>query len=477
MSSADPNFHRQAERQFMEHVRRLLNDDRLRLDTTRGRRPVTGLIVDSKAADRAVDLRRTLAEMNRPDRELESHLPIGMSMEVVLSRRSFWLFKNTVGRLRVVCQSPTRALIGGESGKPMSASDVTRLMAETPPPLGGVPMTVVICSTSGFTQDARELAERGKDRTVILAAPNDAGGWTITGPTTTKALSDLFDPEADAAKRERIRREIESARVELLSGGIASDRLAVRANVPAQFVEDELKSYAKENAGLAAKRIDGRVVLFQQGAASAGAGGLDMPFIDRMKSLFAGKGEVEKKIALLSERRAALTQQRDRSYDDLGAMENKELQLRQEFKDAAGDLSRRRITSQLVQLRKDLERRQQLLSMLNQQINVLGTQLLNLELLQQGKSAKLPTSDEMADTAAQAEEVLAELQANTELADSVSESAPTGMSSEEQAMYDELMGAKKEEPAKTSPAVEKSAPAAQKLPPIPQRKPAEPEAG
>jgi len=51
------------------------------------------------------------------------------------------------------------------------------------------------------------------------------------------------------------------------------------------------------------------------------------------------------------------------------------------------------------------------------------------------------------------------------------------MSSEEQAMYDELMGAKKEEPAKTSPAVEKSAPAAQKLPPIPQRKPAEPEAG
>ena len=38
-----------------------------------------------------------------------------------------------------------------------------------------------------------------------------------------------------------------------------------------------------------------------------------------------------------------------------------------------------------MQLRKDLERRQQLLGMLNQQINVVSTHLHNLELVQQGQ--------------------------------------------------------------------------------------------
>ena len=48
-------------------------------------------------------------------------------------------------------------------------------------------VTIVLMSTSGFSMEAHELAERRLDRTVILPEPNHAGGWTITGPAETKA--------------------------------------------------------------------------------------------------------------------------------------------------------------------------------------------------------------------------------------------------------------------------------------------------
>lgn len=212
-----------------------------------------------------------------------------------------------------------------------------------------------------------------------------------------------------------------------------------------------------------------------------------MPFIDRVKTLFARKGEVEKKIAFMSERRTALSQQLERGYEEMAVLEGREANLRREFKEASGDITRRRVTSQLVQLHKDVERRQQLLSMLNQQINMVGTHLHNLELQQQGKAANLPDSEEIASDAAAAEEVLAELQAGNELAQSVGGAATAGMSEEEQALYEELIkesgSAEAQGPAAPQRAVEPpvaakaaSAPA-QKPPPLPGRQRGEPEAG
>jgi hypothetical protein len=134
-----------------------------------------------------------------------------------------------------------------------------------------------------------------------------------------------------------------------------------------------------------------------------------------------------------------LGQQRDRSYEEIATLETKDAELREQFKNAGPELMKRRITSQLLQLRKDIERRQQLLNVLNQQVNVVSTHLHNLELVQQGQSAKLPDSEEMASDAAAAEEMLATLQESSEMAESVGGVATGGMSAEEQALYDELL--------------------------------------
>ena len=163
-----------------------------------------------------------------------------------------------------------------------------------------------------------------------------------------------------------------------------------------------------------------------------------MPLIAKMKALFARKGETEKKIAFLAERRAALSQQRDRAYEELTGVEGKEGALREQFRAATSEVTKRRVTGQLLQLRKDLDRRQQMLGVYNQQIDVVSTHLHNLELVQQGQSAKLPDSEELTGDAERAEEMLAKLQADTELAGASAATASAGLTSEEQALYDEL---------------------------------------
>jgi hypothetical protein len=44
--------------------------------------------------------------------------------------------------------------------------------------------------------------------------------------------------------------------------------------------------------------------------------------------------------------------------------------------------------------------------MLNQQINIIATDIHNLTLIQQGESASLPTTDELTENAVKAEEML-----------------------------------------------------------------------
>jgi hypothetical protein len=340
-------------------------------------------------------------------------MPVGKKLTVELSRRRWLVFREMVGRLEVLCISPAKSLLEQQTPTPLDSGDVNRILSEHSSGKGGVPTTLVLASTSGFTIEAHELAERSADRTLIMAEPNDAGGWMVSGPAETKAMVDLFDPEAEQAKRKRVRDAIQEAKVEMLSSGLATDGIAAKTQLPLGLIENELKSYAKENAGLVAKRLDGRVVLFREsaGANRSGSGGSDMPFIERVKTLFWGKGDNERKIAFLAERRTALSQQRDRAFEEISALDGKEAELKGEFKDAATVLGKRRITSQLLH---------------------------SLELVEQGQSAKLPDSQEMAEDAAAAEEMLAQLQADTELAASTGVSTSAGMTAEEQSLYEEL---------------------------------------
>src|SRR5205085_1638759 len=93
----EPSVYRNREQRLVEHIERLLSNDRLRLDTAAGFRPVTTLIRDVTRSDRAMDLKRKMADLGVYDRELQSRMPVGEMVEVVLSNRTFFLFRRTVG--------------------------------------------------------------------------------------------------------------------------------------------------------------------------------------------------------------------------------------------------------------------------------------------------------------------------------------------------------------------------------------------
>src|SRR5688572_6153031 len=89
-SSIDPTVHRQQERRFIEHVERLLDDERLRVDTTRGRRPVSACVRSVQRTDKGVELKRLMSELGRFDRELEATMPRGEAVEIELSQKKWW---------------------------------------------------------------------------------------------------------------------------------------------------------------------------------------------------------------------------------------------------------------------------------------------------------------------------------------------------------------------------------------------------
>jgi hypothetical protein len=459
--------------------------------------------MSDRRSDHAVQLKRLMSELDLPDRELESRMPVGAVTEVRFVKRRLLPWRRKAAQIRLICTSPTRSLLTGSPAGPLTAADVQRALAELPTPPKERTITILVATAAldpaalalveqnEQPKSAGKLANSRQMRTLILAEPADSSGtgWKIHGPQRARALCDLLDPESAAQKSRRVAGLIAARQLDLAGSGIAADVLATDAGLPVSAVEAELRAYARQHSGLAAKRLGGRMVLYREAAApsaSASAGGQSMALIDRIKALFARKGETEKKIAFLSERRTSLSQQRDRAYEEITQLEAKDQELRDQFKSSSATLTKRRMAGQLLQLRKDVQRRQQMIGVLNQQVNVVSTHLHNLELVQQGKLAELPDSEQIAGDAAAAEEMLAELAAQSELAEtaggleSLAGAGPTaGLSPEEAALFAELeaegsptpepsqkaeQGARKAEPKPAAPEMNSGAAPAKRAP-------------
>lgn len=437
-NTPDPSVHRKREELLMEHVQRLLEEKKLRLETRSGRKSISILRSEVTRDDREVDLKRLMSEMDIYDRELQNRMPVGQHLTATLWSDFLIFFKRMVGRLHVVCLSPREALLEGKTAPELGGKEVREALARTVPPGSNVADTVILLSSSGFDESARALTKGDGPQSLILVEPNEAGGWKITGPARLLDLCEQLDPEKVAEKRKRVRSEIELKTAELLMGGLPARSIAEKTQLPLQLVEDELELYGSQTPGLVARRLDGNVVLFREGAASLpGPGGADMPFIQRLKSMFGMKDDDAKKIALLSERRAAINVQKDKAIEEMQALEKRESEMKDQFKETSSAATKKRIASQMVQLRKEMEHKQQLLGIMNQQETVINAQLRNLEVLKQGQGAQLPSSEALADDAAKAEEMLADLQASAEMAGSMTATG-MGLSDEEQAMLEEL---------------------------------------
>ncbi len=379
-------------------------------------------------------LRALMAKHRNYDRELLKTLPANRRVELHGYERRFLFGKRRTGVAIASVLSPLDHYAASAEGTapPIGLGElidhVRRLVTDRK-----VPYIIGVCSPTGFTEEARS-ARFDEDRvSLVLIEPDPHGGWqaTGTGDRVDPRLVQIFDPEGPNQKVARIHALVEERSADLLTGGISASSVAENANLPEHLVRRGFEQVAAADPELRITRKAGELLLFR-GAPVVTQEKKSMNVIDRIKQLLSGEGDTTAKINVLAERRAALAQRRDRMYEDIGKLETKEADLLEQGKAAKSSVPRRRLAAQLAQLRKDIARLNTTASMLNQQINIISTDVHNLTLIQQGTMASLPETDELTEHAVQAEEMLETLKADADLVGSLETDMEQTLASEEE---------------------------------------------
>jgi hypothetical protein len=397
-----------------------------------------------------------LASKQRYDRELLKTLPLNRRVEVRGFEKRFGLWKRGTGVAIASVISPL-GHFAAPSGNPPPIGlaelmeHVRRLVRDTK-----VPHIIGVCSTTGFTEEARMARIEMPHVTVVLVEPEPRGGWRVHGSDRDidPRLVKIFDPEGPKQKVERVRRVLQERSADLLTGGLSASSVAEKANLPEDTVRRAFEALAESDPEMRVMREDGELVLFR--GAPVVSREKKMNMMDRIRQLFSGEGDENAKINLLAERRAALARRRDRIYDDIAKLEEREADLLEQGKAAKSQVPRRRLAAQLAQLRKDIARQNTTAAMLNQQINIISTDIHNLTLVRQGKAAQLPSSEELTENAVRAEEMLETLKGDADLVQSLEVGIEASMTNaEEEAILREFEAADR---AESPPAPSEAAP-------------------
>lgn len=412
-------------------------------------------------------LRDLMAARRCHDRELLQRLPKNAARILTCVEPRWFFWERPVAVAIAGCLSPLEFHLAqtlaaddsaaGESTAPSSPPPVglTELAAHVRQLVGtaAIPHVVGICSPSGFTEEARRTGLDLPHVTLVLVEPRGDGGWitTCASPNARAADARLFDPEAVSRKIERIKEEVRLRRADLLTGGLSASVLAGRLGLPANLVGRVFESLQTSDRELRVSWQGNDVLLFL--GAPAAMENSSMSMIEWIRQLFSGEGEEARKINALTERRAKLAGRRDRLYEDIGKLEERESDLMRQGRESSSGTVKRRVATQVKQIRDDMERLNAAARMVGQQIDVISTHIHNLTMIQQGQVAKLPSSEEITADAVRAEEMLEQLGAEVELASSLGGAVKeTGLSQEEMDILREMEGPSAvREPAEPKP--------------------------
>lgn len=402
--------------------------------------------------DQSEQLRTLMAQHRNYDRRRLKELPHNRAIAVHGYRRTWWFGKRPTGvaMASVLCPLEKLADPDGDPGDPIDLPElmdhVRGLVTDA-----SVPHVVGVCAPSGFTAEALRTRLDLPNVTLVLVQPQEGGGWKVSSPepNLSATILALFDPEKDSDKIERVREEIERRGAELLTGSMTASSVAARLSLPKTLVADAMQKIAREHPELRVTRESDNVLLYR-GAAAATKERTSMSVVDRIRQLFAREGDEAEKINVLTERRAKLAARKDRLYEEIGKLEAKEAELLEQGRATKSAVVRRRLAGQLSQLRKDINRQNTIANMLNKQTDILSTDIHNLTLIEQGKVAELPSTEELTENAVQAEEMLESLSADAELVGSLeTEMAEAAITENELAILREFEEADAAQPEQT----------------------------
>jgi hypothetical protein len=170
------------------------------------------------------------------------------------------------------------------------------------------------------------------------------------------------------------------------------------------------------------------------------------------------------RVRQMTAQRVRLEQQRHELDQRINVLETDERQSVERGAAAKADVERKQLAGKLIRVRRDLSRVRAQANVFSQQIDILGTHIHHLTLAEQGKRLELPKAEELTREAALAEQVMAELSANADLAQSIEVGAQSYAAAEEEAAimaeFEQAAAAQREAPpaqrAPTPPAAERT---------------------
>ena len=314
----------------------------------------------------------------------------------------------------------------------------------------------------------------------MLLGGRPDGGWDADLPENLRRQNwaKLFELESQDERLKRLLSHLEKNASLLDSRGVSLPELAGWVGVSEEEARALVQQACRQDSRLLTVVHDGTMHVCRSPLADEGQ---SMNLRSWVRKLLRLKPTVAEQVRLLTAQRVQLEQQRHEVDQRVTALEAEERGAVEQGAVAKTDVERKQLAGRLVRVRRDLRRVRAQANIFTQQIDILGTHIHHLTLAEQGKRVSLPSSEELTQQAAQAEQMIKELAVNADLAAGIEVGAQTPlMAEEEAAIFEEFKQAAAQQVAASSAGKTPAAPArAETTPPVPsaQKDKARPEMG
>lgn len=418
---------RQFEEQFLSQIRAKAES------LTKGALPADRVRID-KMPDGTEGVRATLSRLEVFDRELLHSLPGTQALQMVFQKSLLGgLIKPVISRVRVRVLAPIDALVKNGKPGPIDREQILDALAYYDVlPKSQRPTGVVFASPTGFTPAARALVHALGPPTLVLLGGREDGGWDVDIPerVANTPWRKLFELETQDALLSRLMHHLDANADLVDSRGMSMEELALKLGVEREKVESLVRKAVRSNGRLMTVQHEGRIHVARS---PLGEERRTMSLWSRIRKILRLPPTAAEKVRDMTAQRVRLEQQRHELDGKVRAFEAEEVKLVQQGAAATTDVEKKQLAGRLVRMRRELGRHKAQADMLTKQIDILGTHIHHLTLTERGKRMELPKAEELTREAAQAEHMIAELNANADLAAGIEVGAESMSYSEEEA--------------------------------------------
>ena len=415
------------------------------LALTRGKLPADDVEVEP-TPEAFESVRAELGRLEVYDRGALDSMPGTTSVQMRFTRRVLGgLLRSTVSRLRARVLVPIAQLVNNETPGPIGREQVLDALAQYQVlPKNQRPTGVVLASATGFTEEARSLVESTNGPTLVLMGGRVDGGWDAALPQRLKKTpwAKLFELESQDDRLKRLMYHLNQDKSLIDSRGVTVAELSEKLGVPSVATEALVRRACRQDPRLMTVVHDGKTHVCRSPLAEEGN---TMTIWSRIRKLLGFKPTVAERVREMTGQRVRIEQERHELDQRVDSLEGEERDLLERGAAAKSTAEKKQVAGKLVRARRELKRVRGQRQIFSQQIDIIGTQIHNLTLAEQGKRIALPKAEDLTAAAAEAEQVVAELAANAELAQSIEVTGETPMMADEEAAimaeFDEINAA------------------------------------